>query len=111
YPLCKIAMPDRSKINWDDARLFLAVARSGQLLAAARTLQLNQATLSRRMTALERDIGAQLLIRRTTGCDLTEAGRELAESLERVEGELLASETRIAGRDAELSGTIRIGAP
>ena len=79
--------------NWDDARLFLAVARAGQLLAAARALGLNQATLSRRMTTLERSIGAQLLIRRTTGCDLTDAGRELFASLERVEAEFLASES------------------
>jgi DNA-binding transcriptional LysR family regulator len=104
-------MPVRSKVNWDDARLFLAVARSGQLLAAARTLGLNQATLSRRMSALEADLGAQLLIRRTTGCDLTDAGRELAASLERVESEFVASEARLGGRDAAVSGTIRIGAP
>jgi DNA-binding transcriptional LysR family regulator len=100
-----------SKLNWDDARLFLAVARNGQLLAAARTLGLNQATLSRRMTALESDLGAKLLIRRTTGCDLTDTGHELLVSLERIESEFIASEARLAGRDATLSGTIRIGAP
>jgi DNA-binding transcriptional LysR family regulator len=97
--------------NWDDARLFLAVARAGQLLAAARALGLNQATLSRRMTTLERSIGAQLLIRRTTGCDLTDAGREFFASLERVEAEFLASEAGLAERDQALRGTIRIGAP
>jgi DNA-binding transcriptional LysR family regulator len=100
-----------SHVNWDDGRLFLAVARSGQLLAAARTLGLNQATLSRRMTALERDLGAQLLVRRTTGCELTDAGRELAKVLERVESEFLASESRLADRDETLTGTVRIGAP
>jgi DNA-binding transcriptional LysR family regulator len=104
-------MPFTSKLNWDDARLFLAVARSGQLLAAARMLGLNQATLSRRMTGLESDLGAQLLIRRTTGCDLTDAGRELLASLGRIESEFIASEAQLAGRDATLSGTIRIGAP
>jgi DNA-binding transcriptional LysR family regulator len=100
-----------SHVNWDDGRLFLAVARSGQLLAAARTLGLNQATLSRRMTTLERDLGAQLLIRRTTGCELTDAGRELATVLERIEAEFLSSETRLADREATLTGTVRIGAP
>lgn len=98
-------------LNWDDGRLFLAVARAGQLLAAARALGLNQATLSRRMTTLERDLGVKLLIRRTTGCDLTDAGRDLAQSLERIEGEFLATEANLAGRDAAVSGTIRIGAP
>ena len=109
--LCASAMPSRSKVNWDDGRIFLAVARAGQMLGAARTLGVNQATLSRRMTALELDLGAQLLVRRTTGCDLTDAGRALAESLERVEAEFIASQALLAGRDAELSGAIRIGAP
>ena len=106
------AMTERSNLlNWDDGRLFLAVARSGQLLAAARTLGLNQATLSRRMTGLEQSLGTQLLVRRTTGCDLTDAGRELARSLERIESEFIVSQTQLAGRDTALSGTIRIGAP
>lgn len=104
-------MPETAQLNWDDARLFLAIARTGQLLAASRTLGVSQATLSRRMTALERDLGVQLLIRRTTGCELTEAGAELMHSLGRIEEEFLASEARLAGRDATLSGTIRIGAP
>lgn len=100
-----------ANFNWDDARIFVAVARSGQLLAAARALGLNQATLSRRMTTLEADLGAQLLVRSTTGCDLTDAGREFLSSLELIESEFIAGETRLAGRDAALSGTIRIGAP
>ena len=41
-------------LDWDDGRRFLAVARAGQILAASRTLGVNQATLSRRMAALER---------------------------------------------------------
>ena len=100
-----------SRVNWDDGRLFLAVARAGQLLAAAKSLGLSQATLSRRMDALERDLGARLLVRRTTGCDLTDAGRALAQALERVEGEFAASEAALAGRDTGLAGTVRIGAP
>jgi DNA-binding transcriptional LysR family regulator len=104
-------MQDSSDLNWDDGRLFLAVARTGQLLAAARTLGLSQATLSRRMTTLERSIGARLLLRRTTGCELTDAGRDLAAALEAVEREFVASQGRLAGREASLSGTVRIGAP
>jgi hypothetical protein len=56
-------------------------------------------------------LGAKLLVCRTTGCDLTDAGRELLASLERIEGEFIASEARLAGRNAALSGAIRIGAP
>ena len=40
-------------LDWDDACMFLAVARAGQMLSASRFLGVNQATLSRRMAALE----------------------------------------------------------
>jgi DNA-binding transcriptional LysR family regulator len=98
-------------MNWDDARMFLAVARAGQVLAASRTLGVNQATLSRRVAALEKALGAKLVVRRTHGCELTEAGTELMESLERVEAEFLASQARLEETAAAISGTVRIGAP
>src|SRR5690606_30793074 len=93
------------------ARLFLAVARAGQMLAAARRLGLNQATLSRRIAALEADLGEQLLHRRTHGCELTEAGAELMAGLERAEAEMLAAQARIGDTDGAVSGPGRIGAP
>lgn len=98
-------------MDWDDGRMFLAVARAGQMLAAARTLGVNQATLSRRVAALEKALGAKLIVRRTHGCDLTEAGAEMMESLERVEAEFLASQARLEGTGVAISGTVRIGAP
>ncbi|TPE50529.1 LysR family transcriptional regulator [Amaricoccus solimangrovi] len=98
-------------MNWDDCRLFLAVARAGQILAAARALGLNQATLSRRMGALEAAIGAKLLVRRTHGSDLTEAGQELLETLERVEAELIARQARLRGAEGGVAGVVRVGAP
>ena len=39
-------------MNWDDVRIFLAVARAGQILGAAKRLELNHATVSRRIAAL-----------------------------------------------------------
>lgn len=102
---------DINGLNWDDARLFLAVARAGQILGAARTLGVNQATLSRRMAALEAALGAKLLLRRTHGSDLTAAGEELLETIERVEAEMLAAQGRLRGEGAAVSGTVRIGAP
>ncbi|MCW2306889.1 LysR family transcriptional regulator [Rhodobium gokarnense] len=98
-------------MNWEDARMFLAVARAGQMLAASRSLGINQATLSRRVAALERALGTKLVIRRTHGCDLTEAGADLVESLERVEAEFLASQARLDATAAAISGTVRIAAP
>ena len=98
-------------MNWDDGRLFLAVARAGQLLGAARSLGLTQATLSRRMKALEEGLGATLLVRRPHGCALTPAGEALAATLERVEAEFDGASDRIGGEDRRLSGVVRIGAP
>ena len=97
--------------NWDDGRMFLAVARAGQMLAAARALGVNQATLSRRVAALEAALGAKLLVRRTHGSELTDAGAALMEALERVESELLAAQARLQGTDAAVAGVVRIGAP
>ena len=62
-------------LDWEDARMFLAVARAGQMLGASRALGINQSTLSRRMAALETALGAKLLARRTHGSELTDAGQ------------------------------------
>ena len=98
-------------LDWDDARMFLAVARAGQMLGASRTLGVNQATLSRRMAALETALGAKLLVRRTHGSELTDAGAALLETLERVEAEMLAVQARLQGAEAAAAGVVRIGAP
>ena len=97
-------------LDWDDARMFLAVARAGQLLGAARVLGINQATLSRRMAALEAAVGTKLLARRTHGSELTDAGATLLETLERVETAMLAVQSRLQGAEAA-AGVVRIGAP
>ena len=98
-------------LDWDDARMFLAVARAGQMLGASRTLGVNQATLSRRMASLEAALGTKLLARRTHGSELTDAGAELFETLERVETEMLGAQARLRGAGAAAAGVVRIGAP
>ena len=54
-------------MDWDNVRVFLAVARAGQFVAGARRLHLDHATASRRVAALEAALGAKLFDRRTTG--------------------------------------------
>jgi DNA-binding transcriptional LysR family regulator len=78
------------ELSWDDLRLFLDVARLGGLSAATRTTRLSAATLGRRVTALERQIGEPLFIRRQTGYELTRAGEELLRRAEDVEQAMLA---------------------
>jgi DNA-binding transcriptional LysR family regulator len=98
-------------MNWDDVRIFLAVARAGQILGAARRLELNHATVSRRVAALEGSLGARLFRRLTTGSELTPAGERFLEIAERIEADMLAARAEVSGGAGDVSGTVRIGAP
>ena len=98
-------------MNWDDVRVFLAVARAGQILGAARRLELNHATVSRRIAALERALGAKLFRRLTTGSELTEEGERFLAVAERIEADMIAARAEIAGESDEVAGVVRIGAP
>jgi DNA-binding transcriptional LysR family regulator len=83
-------MASTNALSWDDLRLFLDVARLGGLSAATSTTGLSAATLGRRVTALEHQIGEPLFIRRQTGYELTRAGEELLRRAEEVEQAMLA---------------------
>lgn len=98
-------------MNWDDVRIFLAVARSGQILAASKRFGLNHATLSRRLTSLEQALKTQLFIRRTNGCELTEEGQLFLGAAERMETEMLNAQANLGRVDTAVAGTVRIGAP
>ncbi|MDI5924067.1 LysR family transcriptional regulator [Rhizobium leguminosarum] len=98
-------------MNWDDVRIFLAVARTGQILAASKRLGLNHATLSRRLTSLEEALKTRLFIRRTNGCELTTEGEVFLASAERMETEMLAAQASLGHTDTAIAGTVRVGAP
>ncbi|TGV73756.1 LysR family transcriptional regulator, partial [Mesorhizobium sp. M00.F.Ca.ET.149.01.1.1] len=98
-------------MNWDDVRIFLAVARAGQILGAAKRLELNHATVSRRIAALEEALRTKLFRRLTTGSELTPAGERFLDIAERMEGDMIAARSTIAGEGDDVSGTVRIGAP
>ncbi|MDX7950654.1 LysR family transcriptional regulator [Lichenihabitans sp. Uapishka_5] len=98
-------------MDWDNLRVFLAAARAGQFVAAARQLKVDHATVNRRITALERALNARLFDRRTTGIGLTAAGQRLMAAAEAMETNLLQAQAVLADTDVELSGTVRIGAP
>ncbi|MCB2012907.1 MAG: LysR family transcriptional regulator [Geminicoccaceae bacterium] len=97
-------------MDWDNARLLLAVGREGQILGAARKLGISQAKLSRRIAALESATGQRLLDRTTRGSILTEAGQTLFAAAERAETGFLGALSQI-GQQEDLAGTVRIGAP
>jgi DNA-binding transcriptional LysR family regulator len=95
-------------INWDNARFFLAVARTGTLRAAAAQLGVDQATVGRRIAALEEALSATLFLRTPALFVLTPAGEALLGPAETMEQAALSIERRIAGLDDQLAGTIRV---
>lgn len=98
-------------MNWDDLRFFLAVARTGQMLAAARRLGVNHATVARRIDGLEAALTVKLFVRRPTGCTLTDTGEAFLLAAERVEAETLAAKAAVTDAGIRLAGTVRVGAP
>ncbi len=103
-------MPRVTLVNWDNLRYFLELVRAGTLLAAARRLGVDYSTLSRRILALEKEVGSQLFERRASGYHLTEPGKRLLVHVEAIESSALAIERAVSGRNARISGHVRIGA-
>lgn len=97
-------------MNWDDMRVFLAVARAEGLTAAAPVLKMDPATLGRRVARLEAAIGAALFVKSPQGYALTDLGVQMRDRA--AEAEAAFSLAIDAGQGAAtMSGQIRIGAP
>ncbi|MCF6327619.1 MAG: LysR family transcriptional regulator [Devosiaceae bacterium] len=97
-------------MQWDDARIFLAVAREGSFSSAAKRLGVQHSTVSRRIRALENKLAAPLVERKASGYVLTEAGEELKQSACRIENELLSFEGAVGGQTDEVAGELRVTA-
>jgi DNA-binding transcriptional LysR family regulator len=95
-------------MEWDDLKHFLAVARSGSLADAARTLKTSPATVGRRIAALEARLGARLFDRHQTGYSLTESGEAIRVRAQEVEDAVLKVEREVLGRDLRPAGKVRI---
>lgn len=96
--------------DWDDLRLFLAVARAGGLARATATTKASAPTLGRRMTTLERRLGTTLFRRRRDGYDLTAAGRELLQRTEAMEQGAIAIDRWRSASDVQPVVRIAAGA-
>ena len=97
-------------MNWDDLRVFLAVARSGSISSGAKLLDLQHSTVSRRMRKLEQDLGVRLFDKVPSGYALTTAGENLMQAASRMEREVLAVDGALSGRDLKPSGPLRVTA-
>jgi DNA-binding transcriptional LysR family regulator len=98
-------------LQWDDLKIFLAVARSESLSAAGRVLKVDPATVGRRIARLEEGLGTPLFAKSPQGYAMTDAGQRLLTHAERAEAAMGAAVEELAGQAGALSGQIRIGAP
>lgn len=98
----------RERFNWNDLPLFLAIAEHGSLAGAARALGVNHSTVFRRLQALEDGLGVALFERVAGGYRLTEAGADALPQAE-VASDAVNGLLRLSsGRDAALSGRVRL---
>lgn len=97
--------------DWNDLRYFLAVARHRSTIAAGKALGINQSTVHRRLSELERRMGRKLVSRQPAGYRLTEFGEALVPYAERVETAVTDLEQRVADTARDLTGVIRVTCP
>jgi DNA-binding transcriptional LysR family regulator len=96
--------------DWNQVRAFLATVEEGSLSAAARALNQTQPTLSRQVTALERDLGVTLFERGPRTMALTDTGIELLDHV-RAMGEAAARLSLSAsGQSQAIEGQVSITA-
>jgi DNA-binding transcriptional LysR family regulator len=97
--------------DWNDLKVFLAVARHGSTVAAAKALQINQSTVQRRLAELERCVGQPLVKRHPTGYRLTEFGEGLLTQASAVDDAVRELEHRIESLRRDVVGVIRVTGP
>jgi len=98
-------------MDWDDLRLFLAVARAESLSGAGKGLKLDPATVGRRIAKLEEALAARLFAKSPQGYLLTVEGERLLAHAIRAEQAMAGAFEELRGVPGALSGQIRIGAP
>jgi DNA-binding transcriptional LysR family regulator len=97
-------------MDWDDLRVFLAVARRESLSAAGKALRIDPATVGRRISRLEDSLGARLFVKSPQGYALTETGARLVPRAEAAEAALRGLD-EAAETPEGMTGQIRLGAP
>ncbi len=103
-------MSGPSVLDWDDLRVFLAVARAESLSGAGKRLKIDPATVGRRVARLEDALGARLFQKSPQGYVLTAEGARLVPHAERAEVALDGASEVLTGPEG-LTGQVRIGAP
>jgi len=98
-------------MNWDDLKIFLAVAEAPSMRIAAKKLRVSHSTVSRRIETFETDLGVRLFDRASDGYKLTRSGEELLPVARSTDENLHSFGRAVAGRDSELEGQICVTIP
>jgi len=95
-------------IDWDNVRHFLEVVRSGSVIQASHHLDVNQTTVSRRISALEKSLGNRLFERSVNGWMITPLGEKIIASAEHMAEEIHTIERFVMADSQELRGRLRL---
>lgn len=101
-------MNDENSMNWDDVRFFLALSREGSVSRAGKFLGVNHTTVARRITALEKKLGARLFDRSPDGYEMTQSAENMYDHALSMEETAQAIDREIFGQDAELKGSLKL---
>lgn len=94
--------------NWADYKLVLALNRAGTIRGAAQVLDVNHATVSRRLARINEAYDGPAFERVTGGYRATDVGLELVAAAERIEMIAFEADRKSRAVNADLSGPIRI---
>lgn len=94
-------------MNWNELRIFLYVARQGNLVSAGKLLRIDPTTVSRRISALETQLQQTLFERTGDGFVLTSYGRTLLPHAEEMECAVSRIELASANRK-DITGQLRV---
>ena len=98
-------------MNWDDLKVLLALSRAGSTRKAAATLGVSNTTVMRRLESLEEQVGGRLFDRTPAGFRVTPLADQLLPTASEVEEILTEAQRRVTGKDAELTGRIKLSLP
>ncbi len=98
-------------MNWDDLKYFLAVSRTGSIRAAAASLGVNHATVSRRINQFETAVGIRLFERSAQGYVRTTAADQIYAEAHHLEERLNTFSRRLLSHEDDYAGEIRVTVP
>jgi DNA-binding transcriptional LysR family regulator len=103
-----MASTPKAPLDWEQVRLFLAVARERSLSGASARLALDVSTVSRRLDRLEQEVGSALFDRTRDGTSATALAEQMLPHAEEMELAAIQFASAGASVETEVEGTVRL---